>query len=71
MPNSRTKYVRIFVHRDVLLAARLAAEEIGYQSKLPYNDPRRQALRDLTDPLPEPDVFGHTPHIDELELPIT
>ena len=71
----RERYVRIFVHADVLEGARIILEDLEDEAKAKhgddYNEDAYRALKDLVDPLPEKDIFGHTPSIEYLELPVT
>ena len=68
---SRQPYARILVHRDVLTIAQniVTNAEINLGDRT-LTDEDIRALRDLVDPLPEPDIYGHTPSIDEIELPV-
>lgn len=71
-PMKRQPYVYIFVHRDVLENARDLIEDLTREGIATngddYNNEALQALRDLVDPLPEKDIYGHIPHIDHVDL---
>lgn len=64
---SRVPYVRIFVHKDVLLDAQEIVRTIDDHKLLPDEDVA--LLKDLVDPRPETDIYGHEPYIEEILLP--
>lgn len=64
---SRARYARIFVHNDALEAARDLTILLERDESISEDEAR--TLRDVLDPLPEQDIFGHTPTIDYVDLP--
>lgn len=69
MPDTRTMYVQIFVHADVLDAAQASVYALAEEYEWAYDNPHLSALRDLVDPLPEIDIYGHLPYVSTLLLP--
>lgn len=65
------QYARITVHEDVVAAARRLLSEIeeaiSSTGMVVLDDEDLRPLRDLVDPLPEPDVNGVTPTIDRID----
>lgn len=64
---SRTRYARIFVHNDAMEAARDLT--ITLESYGSITEDEARTLRDVLDPLPEQDIFGHIPTVDYMDLP--
>lgn len=55
----RRHYVRLTVHEDIYDEA---TELLTWlENKKGYDHPKTRALRDLLEPLPEPDINGVTP----------
>lgn len=70
----RQPYVHIFVHQDVLTTAREILQDIEENLDKPglerLSEEDVRAFKDLTDPLPEEDIYGYIPNIRNSNLPV-